>query len=71
MRELPDKIEPNSILDKLKDKQNFNIHFKNIHAPKYTELKGGGLFKKFEWQPDEYGYFLEEWWEEMEKNKEI
>lgn len=60
MWEMPDKIAPNTILDQLKNKQTYNIHFKNIHQPKFTELAGGGLFKKFEWQPDEYGTFLEQ-----------
>lgn len=72
MRELPDKIEPNAVLEQMKNKQNYNRFFRNIHAPKFTELKaGGGLFKKFEWTADEYGVFLEHQRNENKQNREL
>ena len=65
MRELPDKLAPNTIIDQMRDKQIHNIHFKNVHPPKFTELQGGGLFKKFEYEPDDYGLFLKQQRDEL------
>ena len=65
LRELPDKVEPNSIIDTNREKQNFNVHFKSkgasTHEPKkeYSKLIGGGLFMKFEYISDDYDSYLE------------
>lgn len=77
IRELPDKFEPNSIIDQIREKQNFNVHFmsKKLESeePKkqYSKLIGGGLFMKFEYMSDDYDAYLESLKKEKKESKDI
>lgn len=78
---MPDRVEPNSIIDTTREKQNFNVHFRSkgaaTESPKkqYSKLIGGGLFRKFEYMDDNYEAFLEaqrkEKTDQKEKQKQL
>jgi hypothetical protein len=77
LRELPDQINPNAILDSTREKQNFNVHFKSKGAPTEAEERKKLYSKifgkdsvKFDQIEDSYEAFLDAQREEKLKSKE-
>ena len=58
LRDLPDELGPNNVLQALKEKMEKTEILNQLAAQnkkQYTALSnGGGVFQKFEWMPDNY-----------------
>lgn len=59
LRELPNQVQPNSIIETTREKQNFNVHFRSKGAPTTRLLDKKTYYKKFEYMEDNYEGFLE------------
>jgi hypothetical protein len=76
LRDLPNDIAPQRLLEAIKQKINDNISQnpnppERDHKGKVIKLAGGGLFYEFEWMPDSFSKFLEAKRKDKELSDEV